>query len=1128
MLFADLVGFTTLAERLDPEHVKNLVDSCFERLVADVHSYGGRVDKILGDAIVALFGAPVAHEDDAERAVRAALRMQETLRQQAGELGDVKVEMRVGVNTGEVLVGALRAGGDYTAMGDVVNVASRLQTAAAPGQVLVGAETHAATRSVIRYEPLGLVEVRGRGQVDAWHAVDTIAPPGYRPGRRRTELIGRAEEMGVLRHALATARQRRRAEIVLLSGDPGVGKTRMAEELADLAQNRYGATVFEGRCVPYGEANVWWPLAAAIRQACQIETGDSVEEVAAKCRTAATTVTSDAFDDAELSRLTDGMLFLLGLPGALSEIDPTRAREDALRAMHTVLANVAAHSPVVLVLTELHWADHLLLEFLDGLTGRLRNVPFVLVATARPELADRWRPDVWRNNVVTLHLEPLDPDAAGQLLDVLTGDEMPLGLRETLLERAGGNPLFLEELAAIVKEAGTVTDVPASLRALVATRLDGLPPTDRKVLDAAAVVGRVGSVEALRGLMGRLDDTVDVDEVLTELVARDLVGLEDGRWAFRSELVREVAYETLTKAERARRHAGLAQCLAERPDQPGDHAEQLAHHYGVAADLALELGPLADLPTDLVARALDALDRAITAAEQRETAAPAARLLDQALRLVPPDDGATRRQLMVRRARARAASRELPAARSDATAVLKQAEAEDDEAGAAAALTVLGDIQRMEGSLYDSAATLRQAVEKWRVLDDPSRVADALRLLGMTELFMGELDTAEADISEALRIFKTLREGRGEAWAMQNLAWIALTGGDLPEADRRIQESMRIFEDIGDWGGWGWAVGLLAWVRYFEGRLDEAEELVGIVLPEVREGGDRWPLGMLIGLVAGIRLWRGDAEEAARQATEAQQVFASIDDRTGQVRAMLPLVRALAATGRIDEAERTVEEVEALAPALPEPAMQHLGPVLAAGTAVYLGQGPRAHEAITRAQAGVGGSSVELEVLAGLSHLLLGQTDEALNALEGAWSAADGIGLRANAGSALALARAVAAMPDEAEAVLAELAGGEGTYLDRQIAAWARGFVLLQQGDLDRSGAVLADAVRAADATSDRVVQGLSRLALAHARAAMSSPDAADAATAARDRLSALGIRDTDWDRVFAAATTSTSSNLRQ
>ena len=257
VLFADLVGFTTFSESADPEHVKNLVDRCFERLVADVTAFGGQVDKIVGDAIVALFGAPVAHEDDAERAVRAALQMQRTLATLRQDLR-VSAEMRVGVNTGEVLVGAMRAAGEYTAMGDVVNTASRLQAAARPGQVIVGPLTHEATRRVVRYEPLGALVVKGREEpVEAWTAEEVIALPGQQPKQTRASLVGRDPEMSLLRRMLDAALNRQRAQLVLLFGEAGVGKSRLAVELAAMAYEERSATVLKAPCLPYGEANVW-------------------------------------------------------------------------------------------------------------------------------------------------------------------------------------------------------------------------------------------------------------------------------------------------------------------------------------------------------------------------------------------------------------------------------------------------------------------------------------------------------------------------------------------------------------------------------------------------------------------------------------------------------------------------------------------------------------------------------------------------------------------------------------------------------------------------------------------------------------------------------------------------------
>ena len=408
VLFADLVGYTSLSETMDPEQVKNIIDGCFERLVADIDAFGGRVDKIIGDAIVALFGAPVAHEDDAERAVRAALRMQETLAAARSEVGGVDIRMRIGVNTGEVLVGALRAGGDYTAMGDVVNTANRLQTATPPGEVLVGPATYAATRRVVSYEALEPIDAKGREErVPAWRALDAVLPPGYRPERNRAALVGREAELGLLQHSVDNAVRNARAGLLLVLGEAGVGKSRLAEELAAVAECEHNALVLEGRCVPYGEANVWWPVADALRHGCGIRSSDPPETAIDLATRAVQTALGDA-PPAEVERVLQGLLFLMGFDSELRGIDATRAREEATDAVVAFAERFAVQRPVVVVLSDLHWADDVVLELVDTLLERLCTRRFVVLATARRAIEERWHPPHGRHNLVVLTLDALD------------------------------------------------------------------------------------------------------------------------------------------------------------------------------------------------------------------------------------------------------------------------------------------------------------------------------------------------------------------------------------------------------------------------------------------------------------------------------------------------------------------------------------------------------------------------------------------------------------------------------------------------------------------------------------------------------------------------------------------------
>ncbi|MGH9024517.1 MAG: adenylate/guanylate cyclase domain-containing protein, partial [Acidimicrobiia bacterium] len=481
VLFADLVGFTTFSEHRDPESVKQLVDTCFEALTADVAAHGGQLDKIVGDALIALFGAPVAHEDDAERAVRAALQMQATL---AGlrERHDLAAELRIGVNSGEVLVGALRAGGDYTAMGDVVNTASRLQTAAGPGQVIVGPSTYAATRGIVRHEPLGTLPVRGRDQaVEAWLALEALALPGRQPRQAQAPLVGREPELALLDRVLDLAFGHCRSYYVLLVGEAGVGKTRLALEVADAAVRERGARVLKGHCLPYGSSHEYWPLAEALNSACGVERDDPIEVAREAVRTA---VLDAGLDDseAEVERVIDGLLFVMRESQPDSAVEFARARDDALRATRRFFELLANQGPLVLVLSDLHWADERLLDALHLLLIRLRSLPLVLVGSVRPELEATVMQQPGRNNTLVLTLDPLDDDATTVIADALLGADSTPEMVKLLRERSGGNPFFIEELVALVQEANAgdlatqgderLRALPVTLRGLVGARLD--------------------------------------------------------------------------------------------------------------------------------------------------------------------------------------------------------------------------------------------------------------------------------------------------------------------------------------------------------------------------------------------------------------------------------------------------------------------------------------------------------------------------------------------------------------------------------------------------------------------------------------------------------------------------------
>jgi class 3 adenylate cyclase/tetratricopeptide (TPR) repeat protein len=1128
VVFADLVGFTTFSETADPEHVKEIVDRCFERLAADVNAYGGQVDKIVGDAIVALFGAPVAHEDDAERAVRAALQMQSTLAE-LRSLHQVGAEMRVGVNTGEVLVGALRAGGDYTAMGDVVNTASRLQTAAHPGQVLVGPATHGATDGRVRYEPMGSIVVKGREEpVEAWRALEPVAPPGQRPSRRRSPLVGRDAEVDVLRTLLRTTIERRRAQLVLLAGEAGVGKTRLARELGKIARDEHGATVLLGHCAPYGEANVWFPVAEALRKACDIDDEDSAETVRAKCRQAAAAAIGVAERAPEVDRVVEGLLYVMGQSRPGPGVDPTRARDEAIRSVQTFLEQLTTDRPLVLLLADLHWADDLVLEFVDRLMARFRTLPFLLAATTRPELEDRWTPRPGRHNAVFVNLDPLEADTGAQLARALLGADADDELVAMVVERSGGNPFFIEELVAVVSESEPETTgngdghLPGTLRGLIAARIDALDADERSTLEDCAVIGSNGPIELVAALAAARAGGGEPE--LAGLASRDLLEVERNEYHFKTELVREVAYSTLTKAERARRHAALSHHLAARATKTGrieEALDELAYHYGAAAELIAELGTVEGVPADLGEKAVSFLEQAAERAALQETWPVAKRLLSMALDVLGDGEGERRLRLLLYRARARTELRELFSARADLDAAIALAEPRGDTNALARALIIRGDIELKENDLAGSVATLAEAVERWRELDDPGGLGDALRTQGMTDLFRGELDAAAKAICEALDCFRSVDDRRGEAAALQNLAWIAFYRGELAEAEARLNESAGAFAEVGDWGGLGWALGLLAWVRFNQGNLDEAERLATDVLEESRDIDNRWASAIMQVLLANVALWRGSSHSAVERAEAAGELFRDMDDAWGIVQSLAPRSRALACLGRFAEADQTVDEMSVVVPRVPDTTIREFPLTCRISIAVQTGAADALAISSGSEDTITGSDNVYAErvTIHALATLQAGDARAAVSALEAVRATTTQEGPAVAAGAALALAYDACGRAEESLAICDELGDHAVTYLDHLQLALARGFAQVQVGDTAGAEQCFWRGLEIADRTESRLDQAIARLARARAWAAMGRTDAGDAEHEATARLEALGIDAAGWDVAFRMAT---------
>ncbi|HZT17656.1 MAG TPA: adenylate/guanylate cyclase domain-containing protein [Gaiellaceae bacterium] len=623
VLFADLAGFTSRAETMDPEDVADYLGRYHAHLKGELERRGGTVEKFIGDAVMAVFGAPVAHEDDAERAVRAAL----AIRDWAGEEG---IELRVGVNTGEALVvlDAQPGEGQAMAAGDVVNTAARLQAAAPPGGVLVGERTFRATEKAIEFEPAPPVEAKGKAEpVAVWRAVEARSRVGVERVHGAT-LVGRSREVELLVAALERSRRDRSPELVTVVGVPGIGKSRLVVELYRRIEQEEELTSWRyGRCLPYGDGVTFWALGEIVKAQAGIREDDDEAEIERKLGRAA--------DDPWVAG------HLRPLVGLSAGMDGGGGRDEAFAAWRRFFEELADRRPLVLVFEDLHWADEHLLDFVDHLVDWVGGVPLLVLCTARPELFSR-RPG-WgggKPNAHTISLSPLSDDETALLVSaLLERSVLPAETQAELLARAGGNPLYAEEYTRVLRERGRLDELPATVQGLIAARLDLLEPAEKSLVQDAAVVGRTFWLGALAGLTG--DQPRVLDAKLHALERKEFVRRErassftdDTEYSFRHLLVRDVAYATIPRADRAAKHRAAAEWL-ERAGRPDDHAEMLAFHYLQAVELAAAAGLEA---AELVEPARSALAVAGDRAYGLGAYETAARYYGAALELLPGDD----------------------------------------------------------------------------------------------------------------------------------------------------------------------------------------------------------------------------------------------------------------------------------------------------------------------------------------------------------------------------------------------------------------------------------------------------------------------------------------------------------
>jgi class 3 adenylate cyclase/tetratricopeptide (TPR) repeat protein len=769
ILFADLSGYTAVSEQLDPEEIKALVDRALDRLSREVVAHGGHVDKYIGDNVMAVFGAPVAYEDDPERAVRAGLAMQDAMEEINAEISSrpatrgVAFTLRVGVNSGEVLAG--HSGGQYTVIGDAVNVAARLQVAAEPGSVTVGPATRRLTATAIEYRDLEPLILKGKvAPIPASEAVRSIAlDPGSHPSRPGAELIGRDEELALLVSLFDRVVRESRPHLVTVYGQAGVGKSRLLGEVdAALCGTDDHAETLVGHSPAYGTATAYAALAEIVRNRFEISRTDGPDSILEKL-TAGITGLVPAEEGTDATRIASQVARLLGVEGAGENAEGTDVRDRIFAAVRLLLELMSARGPLVIAVEDIHWADEGMLDLIEHLAGWAQG-PLLIVCLARDELLER-RPS-WgagRRNATTISLDPLSEDEVAELvMALLAGSEEGAARAEEVALRSGGNPLFAEEMVNSLREGtgGDEAELPESVHAVIAARLDGLPSGERSLLQVAAVVGQVFWQRAL----GELAGESEVEELLAELVRKDLVAPSrassvagDREFSFKHALVRDVAYSTLPRALRARQHQRVAEMIEQRVGPSHDGvAAVLAEHRGRAAELS-EGSVGGDALLDIRARAARAFAEAGDVAGSLHSNAEAVLHYERAL----------------------------------------QVESNLDESWRASVLESLGDVAFRSGRVDDAMAAWTEAMAMHDELGDPARTAELRRKVGLGHWQKGDRDLSIVNFQRGIDLLKGGEPSRELVELYEDAALLYLETGDNMLAIYAAEKAQMLSEALG-------------------------------------------------------------------------------------------------------------------------------------------------------------------------------------------------------------------------------------------------------------------------------------------------------------------------------------------
>lgn len=885
ILFADVVESTAFAADRDPEVVRSKMQRYFKRIGEIAGAYGGTVEKFAGDAAMVVFGVPAVHDDDAERAVRAALE----IRDRAGD-----VTVRVGVNTGEAVT-AMTEDRQFMVSGDTVNVAARLQQGASGGEVLVGALTHQLTRNVIAYEPHEPVTAKGKAEpLVAYRAVRAIQeiPTQARgvPGLR-SPLVGRSREMRLLVDTFARAADDKSTHLFTVVGAAGIGKSRLVDEaVATIAAT--GARVLHGRCLPYGRGITYWPFIEIVRQDTGIDIVDAHELALSKLDRWLGELLNDASERPAVRTRLAVMLGLEPPESAMSDIPTDRVEREIAWAVRCYIEAVSASAPTIVIIDDLQWAEPPVVSILEQLAERLTEVPLLLICMARPEFLESH--STWSSgkpNATTITLDPLNAQQTGTLIShLLEIDALPTVVRNEIIERSAGTPLFCEEFIHMLIDEGVVIregnvwkaigstrqiHVPQGINAVLAARLDLLPERERTALQAASVIGQRFGLRELEDLAG-----TEVESDLESLRRRGLVGggdRPDDEYWFRHILIRDAAYASLPKSMRASLHDRFRAVLESKAGDPQQICEILAHHAERAFSLSLEL----DLDEDVVRdRAGHALDWLFTLADRARTRHDVATLeaalasIESATAMAKHHDAATAGRVRLLEAQLAFAKGEYPRAHKIAAEAAALAE---------------------EANLPSIVATARLTeawVANWS-LDEP-------------------LESFQAVIDRAIEACRRAGDARGEIEARH-------VGSNALWARGRIDEYIAVNEDL---IRQAMSIGDIPRVAAITARLTPAEVVRGNYQVAREHMAEAESLAAEYGLRnvalrvqfdrAGWQMWRGELAEGARLLREYERAAVDAGAPQHQLSALRFLGYTLVCAAKPAEAAAVLDEALAL------------------------------------------------------------------------------------------------------------------------------------------------------------------------------------------------------------------------